>query len=725
MAKFTGPELLKTILQLIRYDIPPLIVGKSSIGKSYTIIELTKKWRLPNDVLYIGSEKPENIEGLAKLIDAKYNDQGQEDILKFLKPYWFPNNTTISQQVKNGRDIFNEFGGNWTNKSVKFDYTYNCMYLILMALMEVKFPEDQDTISVKLVDSGTSYISNSETPQILNDEPFEFKRTPITREQAETNVEASLPPSEAGRDDIRDLCMYVCTVLGFGNYWLILDEIDKVDKYSQDKYAPLLHIVRERTLKNWTIQPINDKEGLDIPFSATNGYYKDIADNIDRQIEAGLPLLDTRILGIGNASKEIEEALFRRFVQIIMQDTMAIYPADEKASKIKSCVNENFEDANLLDMSLLKKIGFLDDVNLAWQYSILPKIFNQNDKGNNYFHKDFMRWYQKFSQKYRNEREREKLMKSGDVFFNETAIGFLFDSCFTGGGKVGGNADLLEKFKKFLYCLIQDEWLIEGSVKANKIGSVSPEGIEESEIEIKRSLLLKKFEEEGEELFFNGLTDDIRKGFKKVIDKEGVNIGGLRKWVQRTMFNVIASNSTEKELNQLPEIGSKMTPFIYGEIIRNLTNEKKIDTDLFNKLLEEMYSQFTILFSKGEVKSLDTDDEMITELFKSDYFGKPLFSNPEKFDGYDLEVYMNKYFKNEFQLFLKYNLSAKGFPKLIQKSGSKRPYFDTEASQIENFFAIPRVKDYLQKFYDRNKQKFGDKLPLNFKNLAKFADLTP
>ena len=717
MAKFTGPELLKTILQLIRYDIPPLIVGKSSIGKSYTIIELTKKWRLPNDVLYIGSEKPENIEGLAKLIDAKYNDKGQEDILKFLKPYWFPNNTTISQQVKNGRDIFNEFGGNWTNKSVKFDYTYNCMYLILMALMEIKFPEDQDTISVKLVDSGSSYISNSESSQTLNDEPFEFKRTPISREQAETNVEASLPPSEAGRDDIRDLCMYICTVLGFGNYWLILDEIDKVDKYSQDKYAPLLHIVRERTLKNWTIQPINDKEGLDIPFSATNGYYKDIADNIDRQIEAGLPLLDTRIIGIGNASKEIEEALFRRFVQIIMEDTMAIYPADEKASKIKSCVKDNFEDANLLDMSLLKKLGFLDDVNLAWQYSILPKIFNQPDKGNNYFYKDFAMWYQNFSKKYKNEREREKIMSSGDVFFQETAIGFVFDSCFTGGGKVGGNEELQNQFKKFLYCLIKDEWLSE-SASAKKIGSVSSEGVEESEIEIKRSLLLKKFEEEGEELFFNGLTDDIRKGFKKVIDKEGVNIGGLRKWVQRTMFNVIASNSTEKELNQLPEIGSKMIPFIYGEIIRNLTNEKKIDTDLFNKLLEEMYSQFTILFSKGDVKSINTDDEMIKELFSGDYFGKPLFSTPEKFDGYDLEVYMNKYFKNEFQLFLKYNLSAKGF---IQLVGS----INIDGDAIKNFFAIPRVKDYLQKFYDRNKQKFGDKLPVNFKNLAKFADLTP
>ena len=37
--EFKGPEILKTILQLVRYDIPPLIVGKSSIGKSYTIIE--------------------------------------------------------------------------------------------------------------------------------------------------------------------------------------------------------------------------------------------------------------------------------------------------------------------------------------------------------------------------------------------------------------------------------------------------------------------------------------------------------------------------------------------------------------------------------------------------------------------------------------------------------------------------------------------------------------
>ena len=67
-----GNNTLKTILQLVRYDIPVLVVGKSSIGKSYTIIEITEKWRLPSSILYIGSEKPENIEGLAKLISGDY-----------------------------------------------------------------------------------------------------------------------------------------------------------------------------------------------------------------------------------------------------------------------------------------------------------------------------------------------------------------------------------------------------------------------------------------------------------------------------------------------------------------------------------------------------------------------------------------------------------------------------------------------------------------------------
>ena len=105
---FGGNNTLKLILQLIRYDIPPLIVGKSSIGKSYTLIELTKRWRMPTAMLYIGSEKSENIEGIAKLISGDYDKKG-EDILKFLKPYWFPQTNTITSWVKSGRKIFERY----------------------------------------------------------------------------------------------------------------------------------------------------------------------------------------------------------------------------------------------------------------------------------------------------------------------------------------------------------------------------------------------------------------------------------------------------------------------------------------------------------------------------------------------------------------------------------------------------------------------------------------
>ena len=75
-----GTDTLKTILQLVRYDIPVLVVGKSSIGKSYTIIEVTEKWRVTIlYALYIGSEKPENIEGLAKLISGDYETKKDAD----------------------------------------------------------------------------------------------------------------------------------------------------------------------------------------------------------------------------------------------------------------------------------------------------------------------------------------------------------------------------------------------------------------------------------------------------------------------------------------------------------------------------------------------------------------------------------------------------------------------------------------------------------------------
>ena len=63
-------DMIRYILTFIRYDIPILMAGKSSIGKSYTILEFAKQWGMPNSVLYVGSEKADNIEGLPKLVDT-------------------------------------------------------------------------------------------------------------------------------------------------------------------------------------------------------------------------------------------------------------------------------------------------------------------------------------------------------------------------------------------------------------------------------------------------------------------------------------------------------------------------------------------------------------------------------------------------------------------------------------------------------------------------------
>ena len=102
---FDGNLTIKTVLQLIRYDIPVLTLGKSSIGKSYTLIDITKKWNITHSLLYIGSEKSENIEGVPKLTERG----GKDDILEYLKPYWFPNAEVISESVSNGRKIFEKF----------------------------------------------------------------------------------------------------------------------------------------------------------------------------------------------------------------------------------------------------------------------------------------------------------------------------------------------------------------------------------------------------------------------------------------------------------------------------------------------------------------------------------------------------------------------------------------------------------------------------------------
>ena len=727
---WTGEELLKTILQLIRYDIPPLIVGKSSIGKSYTIIELTKRWRMPNDILYIGSEKPENIEGLAKLIDAGYGGEGEE-ILKFLKPYWFPNNNTITSQVVNGRDIFKKFKTSWTNKSVKYGYTYNCLHLMLISLMGVKFPEDKNEINIKLTDDARSYLSDQSEPQVLNEKPFTFKRTQTTKTQAETNVESTLPPSQAGIDEVRDLCMYLTTVLGYGNYWLILDELDKVDKYSQDKYAPLLHIVRERTLKNWTIQPINDKEGLNIPMSIEGGYYTGVAESIDRQIEAGLPLLDTRVIAIGNASDKIEEALFRRFIQIIMEDTMALYPSADFTTNIKNCVAQNFSKRNLLDAVLLKRLAFLDDVNLAWQYSFLPKMFNQGDISNNYFYKDFKRYYNDLKKRYQNVRDRENVMEQGELL-DKTAIGKIFDSNFTGGGKVAKNPDETKSFAKFLYCVVEAEWIEEQKTAAS-IGELSPEGTTQTAVGKRRALITKMYSE-NPDLFWDKIESSIIKGFDKTKEGQSINPGAVSKWLGKSLLDIQASNeNNDGEYNQLPEIGGKMIAFVYGKVIKLMSEEKLIDADLFDSLSLQMNKFFDNFLNKsdqspegiltvpqidaqtllwgGEVDNVRNSESQGFDEAENSLFGLTgdISEDRNYYNSLSFRIYINKYFKGEFPLFMKYTLGdAQSFMDFM-----KAPY----SKNVINFLQVPDVQFRLEQIIENAKAK--GKITRAMKNLVK------
>ena len=73
------------------------------------------------------------------------------------------------------------------------------------------------------------------------------------------------------KDEVRDLSLYLSTILGYGNFWLVLDELDKVDENEQDKYAPLLHIVRERIIKNFSMRTLNEGEGAGVPMKVDSG----------------------------------------------------------------------------------------------------------------------------------------------------------------------------------------------------------------------------------------------------------------------------------------------------------------------------------------------------------------------------------------------------------------------------------------------------------------------
>ena len=164
-----------------------------------------------------------------------------------------------------------------------------------------------------------------------------------------------------------------------------------------------------------------------------------------------------------------------------------------------------------------------------------------------------------------------------------------------------------------------------------------------------------------------------------------------------------------------------MIPFVYGKVIALMTDEKLVDTDLFDSLMLQMNRFFDGFLNKsdqspeGVLKSPKKDsEELILNLFGKDYAESPDGHrlNPTK-DSLSFKIYMNKYFGGEFPLFMKYTLGdAKAFVEFMNSE---------ESQQIINFLQIEPVKERLQQIVDRMKSK--GKVNRAIKNLIKIANL--
>lgn len=381
---FSGRETIKLVKQLIRYDIPFVMLGISSIGKSYSILDMAKRWRMPHSILYIGSEKPSNIEGLPRLV-GKRSETG--DILEFFKPNWFPNSFLISKYVTNGKKVFEDFVNksyNGNKKSVLEGTDFKAMNEIFEGIFQWKWAsnttESQDMVLPKI---GTA-------KDTLN-KPFKVSRQLL--DEKELFQKTTEDPNFMQKDEVRDMSLYLSTILGYGNFWLVLDELDKVDEAEQDKYAPLLHIVRERIIKNFSMRTLNEGEGAGVPMKVEKGSYKNIKASVDASIEKQYPLLDTRIIGIANATANIEEALFRRFLHIIIEEVMMVSDPPKQLADMRNCLsvvtNNVMGGVNQFLANLEFKL--LSEVNLQWQFNFFPKLINRNDGQNNYIIQNLQR----------------------------------------------------------------------------------------------------------------------------------------------------------------------------------------------------------------------------------------------------------------------------------------------------------------------------------------------
>ena len=444
---FSGDDTIDLVKNLIRYDIPFLLLGKSSIGKSYSITELAQEFRMPHSFLFIGSEKPSNIEGLPRLVGQKAESG---DILEFFKPNWFPNASLIQKYITNGKKVFENYVKVYEGDKVRVNSgkDFKALNTILEALAKVKW-DTPVTLkqSVTLIDTSTSTSKSLGTT--LN-KPFTF-----TREiETETQV---IDPNKFVKDEMRDMCLYLTTILGYGNYWLILDELDKVDEREKDKYAPLLHITRERHIKDYSFRTLNNGNGAGVPEKVISGSkYTVVKGLIDEAIKEDLPLLDGRVIGIANATAEIEDALFRRFCHIVVEEVMMVNKPDQNLAKWRMCFQDLNQKFGGSELGLNLEMKFIPEINLQWQFGFFPKMLNTEDSLGNYFRLNLNEQFRNLGAKAEANKERyiSQIMRES----YKSAISKIIRNNFAvvgDSGQIASEKETEELRKSILECIIR------------------------------------------------------------------------------------------------------------------------------------------------------------------------------------------------------------------------------------------------------------------------------
>jgi hypothetical protein len=386
LPNLNGDDYREIISELIKLDIPLLEVGSSSIGKSYSIREMLTASCIKGEFLFVGTEKSEFIEGIpnlkaitsreetAKKPSGADNGTQKEEVgekFNYLKPYWFPDKIEIGNRLVNGRTQIENITGEpkklWEN--IKND--------------------DGKTFSSGILDT-------------LKDELTKiYKSEDDIKVEKKKNKDEKKKTAFFSRYKYADAIFYLSMIQGYGNFWLILDEIDKVEEQDKDKYAPLLHIVRERELKGWSLSGIRQTP-YDIKFTSTlTGRIENLNKGIDAYISTNgeIDLTDTRIIGIANNLTNLETsspALYRRFVKIVIDKTL--YLKSKEAITDKSDASEYQSTRDRFNTCIVAKevktkegdiktiadaMAFfditdagakLDELNLQWSLGFFPEL---------------------------------------------------------------------------------------------------------------------------------------------------------------------------------------------------------------------------------------------------------------------------------------------------------------------------------------------------------------